>query len=59
MSQQNPNDAFEPAIIRVYKDTRRRINAHAAANSMSQPEYVDSVVPPVAFAKKDDDGENK
>jgi hypothetical protein len=32
-------------IVVVYPETRRRINVHCSAKGMTQPEYIDSVVP--------------
>lgn len=40
-------------IIAVYPKTRRRINVHAAAKGMTQPEYVESVVPGIAGEKNE------
>jgi hypothetical protein len=34
-------------VIGVYPETRRRINTHAAAKLMNQPDYIDSLVPAV------------
>ena len=39
-------------VIAVNQETRRRINTHAAAKGMTQPEYVDSVVPPILGEEK-------
>lgn len=37
----------ETVVLAVYPDTRRRINVHASAKSMTQPEYIETIVPAV------------
>jgi hypothetical protein len=39
--------AKDVVVIGVYPETRRRINVHAAAKGMKQPDYVDSMIPDV------------
>jgi hypothetical protein len=37
----------ETVVLAVYPDTRRRINVHASAKNMTQPEYIETIVPSV------------
>jgi len=39
--------AKDVVVIGVYPETRRRINVHAAAKGLKQPDYVDSIVPSI------------